>query len=103
MGPPIITTTSKLQKILRLIAFAYFLWQLRKFIRKLRALSDSKHLHQRYRNPLAQPSKRLFPQFFESKQNGLWIFHRDWVIPKPKGVIIISHGLAEHIQRYEHF
>ena len=60
------------------------------------------------------PSTRLFPQFFESTTNksGLWIFHRDWILPnfikhelnlsKPKGVVIISHGLAEHIQRYEH-
>ena len=64
---------------------------------------------------MIRPSTRLFPQFFQSqspKNSGLWIFHRDWVIPnfvklqlnlrKPKGVVIISHGLAEHIQRYEH-
>ena len=58
------------------------------------------------------PSARLFPQYFESStKSGLWIFHRDWVIPnfvklqlnltRPRGVVIISHGLAEHIQRYE--
>jgi len=61
---------------------------------------------------MVQPSDNLFPQFFESPTGSLWIFHRDWVIPnflklelnliKPKGVVIISHGLAEHIQRYEH-
>jgi len=53
------------------------------------------------------PKKYLFPQFFQNDQK-LWIYHRDWILPaevglkKPKGVVIISHGLGEHISRYEH-
>lgn len=42
-------------------------------------------------------------QFFINK-DGLAIFWRKWVPPafsKPKGIVIISHGLAEHSGRYE--
>jgi len=56
---------------------------------------------------IQDPQPYLYPNFFKNK-NGLWIFHRDWLLPrdvqldKLRGVVIISHGAAEHIQRYEH-
>eukprot|EP00484_Ammonia_sp_Unknown_P028563 CAMPEP_0197036466 /NCGR_PEP_ID=MMETSP1384-20130603/13965_1 /TAXON_ID=29189 /ORGANISM="Ammonia sp." /LENGTH=400 /DNA_ID=CAMNT_0042466647 /DNA_START=35 /DNA_END=1237 /DNA_ORIENTATION=+ len=111
MAPPVFQMDSKVRRFVKLIALLYFLWQLRKLIRKLRSLSNAKH--STTPDLLMKPSARLFPQFFESaNKNGLWIFHRDWVIPtyfqqklhlsKPKGIVIISHGLAEHVQRYEH-
>jgi len=80
-----------------------------KLIKKLRIIS--KYTNQYHELPstsnIVDPKRHLFPNYFKNK-NGLWIFHRDWLLPKDtssqktKGVVIICHGGAEHIQRYEH-
>lgn len=46
----------------------------------------------------ADPS--LFPQYFVSQ--GLWLYHRQWIVAKPRAIVFLCHGFAEHSGRYEH-
>ena len=39
---------------------------------------------------------------FENSQ-GFSIFERSWVVEAPKGMVVLTHGIAEHSGRYEHF
>jgi len=82
----------------------YKISQAAKYINKIR---QAQHTDLNNNHRIQEPKEHLFPQYFQNEK-GLWIHHRDWILPndvginKPKGIIIISHGAAEHIQRYEH-
>jgi hypothetical protein len=39
--------------------------------------------------------------FFQSKINGVWLFHRRWMpaAARPRGLVFVAHGFGEHISR----
>lgn len=51
----------------------------------------------------AQASSR--GDFFQSKINGVWLFHRRWMpvaasaAARPRGLVFVAHGFGEHISR----
>lgn len=43
---------------------------------------------------------RYKEHFFDSR-DGLRLFYRQWSVPKPRGLVALVHGLAEHSGRYQ--
>ena len=37
-----------------------------------------------------------------SSADGLKLFYRRWIAPRPRGICLLVHGIAEHSGRYEH-
>jgi acylglycerol lipase len=52
-------------------------------------------------NTLLADAQEMNPAFRRSR-DGLWLFTHRWMIPNPKAIVFIVHGLGEHILRYEH-
>lgn len=43
---------------------------------------------------------RYKEHFFDSP-DGVRLFYRQWLVPKPRGLVAVVHGLAEHSGRYQ--
>ncbi len=71
------------------------------------AMDARRRRRQRQRLSLARlaPEGPIFsPHYVQSAASGDWIFSRVWrpAVGRPKCVVVISHGYAEHSGRYEH-
>lgn len=88
-------------QILRTLEHMLALYALFRAFKKLRSLTQGKH------KCLTTKKRRHFPDehptfaHFFANEEGLWIFTRQWLVAKPKGVVYVCHGFAEHIGRYE--
>lgn len=91
--------------------FSQFLWDRKGWLlgslaclylyKKLKYLSQSKHTEQLSGKQLPVDST-LFPQFFQSTEHSLWLYHRAWEVVSPRAIVFIIHGYGEHIGRYDH-
>lgn len=71
------------------------------------AMDARRRRRQRQRLSIARlaPEGPIFsPHYVQSAASGDWIFSRVWrpAVGRPKCVVVISHGYAEHSGRYEH-
>ena len=70
----------------------------------VRALANDKHIHDCRFGKCTSARLPAGPNFFVNK-DGLQIFWRRWFPKgnKPKGIVVLCHGMAEHSGRYETF
>eukprot|EP00474_Spongospora_subterranea_P008685 CRZ09143.1 hypothetical protein [Spongospora subterranea] len=59
--------------------------------------------NQKSNAPMAniEPCNKRFCQYLQNPQ-GHWLYTKQWSVPNPVAILFISHGLGDHILRYEH-
>lgn len=71
------------------------LWKIRRIFQKTHSS------HRFVRTAMTLDDSSVFPSYFVNAQ-GLALFTRRWLVPEPRAVVFIVHGLSEHCSRYEH-